>query len=177
MIVDALGGVVQVTLSGGIFVNNKLERMWTEAFVDTLRYCSSSSAVGWGTTLQVGRSWVWFPMVSLEFFIDIILRRHHGPGVDSASNRNEYQEYFPGVKAAGAYGWHPYHLHVPIVLKSGSPNLLEPSGPVQACNGIALPLRFTVPAFNWRYWEIQWKWWGSQYSGLNLNHTPLECYK
>jgi hypothetical protein len=29
-----------------------------------------------------------------------------------------------------------------IVLKYGSLNLLEPSGPVQACNGIALP--FTV---------------------------------
>ena len=26
---------------------------------------------------------------------------HYGPGVDSASNRNEYQEYFLGVKAAG----------------------------------------------------------------------------
>jgi hypothetical protein len=25
-------------------------------------------------------------------------------GVDSASNRNEYWEYFLGVKAAGAYG-------------------------------------------------------------------------
>ena len=44
-----------------------------------------------------------------------------------------------GVKAAGEKGWQPYHLHVPIVLKSGSLNLLEPSGPVQACNGIALP--------------------------------------
>jgi hypothetical protein len=51
-----------------------------------------------------------------------------------------YQEYFLGVKAAGAQGWRPYHLHVPIVLKSGSLNLLEPSGPVKACNGIALPL-------------------------------------
>jgi len=29
-------------------------------------------------------------------------RSHYGPGVDSASNRNEYQEYLPGVKAAGA---------------------------------------------------------------------------
>jgi hypothetical protein len=28
--------------------------------------------------------------------------RHYGPGVDSASNINEYQEYFLGVKAAGA---------------------------------------------------------------------------
>ena len=45
-----------------------------------------------------------------------------------------------GVNAAGAYGWQPYHLHVPIVLKSGTLNLLEPSGSVQACNGIALPL-------------------------------------
>jgi hypothetical protein len=33
---------------------------------------------------------------------------------------------------------------VPIVLKSGSLSLLEHSGPVQACNGIALPLPFTV---------------------------------
>jgi len=35
------------------------------------------------------------------FFIDIkSFRLHYGPGVDSASNRNEYQEYFLGVKAA-----------------------------------------------------------------------------
>ena len=61
---------------------------------------------------------------------------HYGPGIDSASNRNEYQEYFLGVKAAGALGWQPYHLHVSIVLKSGSLKLLEFSGPVQACNGI-----------------------------------------
>jgi len=47
-----------------------------------------------------------------------------------------------GVKAAGANDWLPYHIHVPIVLKSGSFKLLEPSGPVQACNGIALT--FTV---------------------------------
>jgi len=38
-------------------------------------------------------------MVSLEFFINIkSFRSHCGPGVDSASNRNEYQEYFLGVK-------------------------------------------------------------------------------
>jgi len=28
---------------------------------------------------------------------------------------------------------------VPNVFKSGNLNLMEPSGPVQACNGIALP--------------------------------------
>ena len=37
------------------------------------------------------------------FFIDIkSFRSHYGPGIDSASDRNEYQEYFLGVKAAGA---------------------------------------------------------------------------
>jgi len=37
------------------------------------------------------------------FLIDVkSFRSHYGPGVDSASNRNEYQEYFLGVKAAGA---------------------------------------------------------------------------
>ena len=36
-------------------------------------------------------------------FIDIkLFRSHYGPGVDSASNRNEYQEYFLGVNTAGA---------------------------------------------------------------------------
>jgi hypothetical protein len=32
----------------------------------------------------------------------LTIRSHYGPGVDSASNRNEYQVYFLGVKAAGA---------------------------------------------------------------------------
>ena len=52
---------------------------------------------------QIGRSLVRTQLVSLEFFIDIkSFRSHCGPGVDSASNRNEYQEHFLGVKAAGA---------------------------------------------------------------------------
>jgi hypothetical protein len=37
------------------------------------------------------------------------------------------------------------NLHVAIVLKSGSLNLLELSGPVQACNGIALPAPLSLP--------------------------------
>jgi hypothetical protein len=39
------------------------------------------------------------------FFIDMkSFRSRYGPGVDSASDRNEYQEYFLGAKAAGAKG-------------------------------------------------------------------------
>jgi len=58
-------------------------------------------AVGWGTALQAGRSRVRFPMVSLEFSLTKSFRPDYGSGVDSASNRNEYQEYFLKVKAAG----------------------------------------------------------------------------
>jgi hypothetical protein len=81
-------------------------------------------------------------------FLLTSFRSHYGPGVDSASNRNEYQECFLGVKAAGAQGWQPYHLNVLIVLKSGSLNLLEPSGPVKACKGVALPFLLLPPGVN-----------------------------
>ena len=37
-----------------------------------------------------------------NFSLTYSFRPHYGPEVDSASNRNEYQEYFLGVKAAGA---------------------------------------------------------------------------
>jgi len=35
-----------------------------------------------------------------------------------------------GLKAAGAWGWQAYRLHVSTVWKAGSFNFLEPSGPV-----------------------------------------------
>jgi len=58
---------------------------------------------GGTVVLQIGRSLVRSQLVSLEFFIDIkSFRLPYGPGVDSAPNRNEYQEYFLGVNAAGA---------------------------------------------------------------------------
>ena len=39
-----------------------------------------------------------------KFSLTLSFRPHYGPGVDSASKRNEYQEYFLGVKVAGEYG-------------------------------------------------------------------------
>jgi hypothetical protein len=41
----------------------------------------------------------------LVYYYNIIYyynRSHYGPGANSASNRNEYQVYFLGVKASGA---------------------------------------------------------------------------
>jgi hypothetical protein len=75
-----------------------------------------------------------------------------------------------------------------IVLKSGSLNLLEPSGPVKACNGIALPLTFylllIMKFINESIWErvgrvaqsvqrltMGWTIWGSNPSGGEIFRT------
>ena len=99
-------------------------------------------AVGWGTALQAGGSRVRFLIVSLEFYL------HNHPGrstargltVDSASNGNEYQEYFLAGKGGRWLGLTNLHFHVLNVLKYWGLNFLEHSRPDQNCNGIALPL-------------------------------------
>ena len=45
---------------------------------------------------------------------------------------------------------------MPIVLKSGSLNLLEPLGPVQACNGIALP--YLLPSYTVPFILVRFQW-------------------
>jgi len=77
----------------------------------------------------------------LEFFIDIkSFRSHYSPGVDSASNRNEYQEHFLGVKSGRCVRLKNLPPSCTVVMKSGNLNFLEHSGPLQACNGTALSL-------------------------------------
>ena len=78
----------------------------------------------------------------MEFFIDTSFWLHYGPGIDTASNRNEYQEYFLGGKGSRCVGLTTLPPSCRNVLKSGSLKLLEPSGPVHACNGIALHLLY-----------------------------------
>jgi len=51
---------------------------------------------------------------------------------------NEYQEYFLEGKGGQCIGLTTLLPSFVDCLKSGSLNLLEHSGPVQACNGIAL---------------------------------------
>ena len=55
----------------------------------TLVTGARGSAVGWRTSLSAGRSRVRFSLTSS-------CPPHCGPAVDSASNRNKYQEYFLG---------------------------------------------------------------------------------
>jgi hypothetical protein len=57
---------------------------------------------GWGTALKAGRSRIQFLMVSMEFFIETILRPHYDPGV--ASNRNEYHKCCLGGKGGRCVG-------------------------------------------------------------------------
>jgi len=62
------------------------------AVAQWLRRCASNRTVA--GSIHAGFS---------GLFTDIkSFRSYYGSGVDSASNRNEYQEYFLGVKAAGA---------------------------------------------------------------------------
>jgi hypothetical protein len=62
---------------------------WTLVWFKIIR---ESSVVGWGSILQADRSRVEFLMRSLDFSIDLSFQPNYGPDVDSASNRNEYQE-------------------------------------------------------------------------------------
>jgi len=51
----------------------------------------------------------------------------------AASNRNEYQEHFLAVKAAGCVRLTTLPPSCTVVMKSGNLNFLEPSGPLWDC--------------------------------------------
>jgi len=81
----------------------------------------------------------WFDPSLCQFFIDIkSLRSHYGPGVDSAPNRNEHNEYLLGGKGGRCVRLTNLPPSCAVVMKSGNFNFLEPSGPLQAFNGTAL---------------------------------------
>jgi len=66
-------------------------------------------------------------------------------GLDSASNRNDYQEYFLGGKGGRCVGLTTLPPSCADCLESGSLNLLDPSGTLQACKGITLQfLSFSI---------------------------------
>ena len=62
---------------------------------------------------------------------------HYGPGVNSASNRNRYQEYVLGPVLRDDK---LTNVMCRMSGNLGSLNLLDPSRLAQACAGIALPL-------------------------------------
>jgi hypothetical protein len=60
----------------------------------------------------------------------------HGPGADSASNTNEYQVYFLGLKAAGASGWQPHRHPVPLSWNLGTLTSWNPLGHSRPVTGL-----------------------------------------
>ena len=63
------------------------------------------------------------------FFIDIkSSRSHYGPGVDPASNRNEYQDYLLGVKSGRCVRLTTYHHPVPLSRNLGALTSWNPLG-------------------------------------------------
>jgi hypothetical protein len=82
------------------------------------------------------------------FFIDIILPATLWPpgGSTQPLTKISNKNISWAVKATGTLAWLSYHLHTLIFLKFGSPNFLEPSGPIQTCNWFALPLLYLCQA-------------------------------
>jgi len=63
------------------------------------------------------------------FCIDIkCFRSHYGPGIDSASNRNEYQDYFLGGKSGRCVRLSTYHHPVPLSRNLGTLTSWNPLG-------------------------------------------------
>jgi len=65
-------------------------------------------------------------------------RSHYVCGVDSASNRNEYQVYSLGGKGGRRVWLTTLPPFCADVMKTGNLNFLEPSGPLLACHETAL---------------------------------------
>jgi hypothetical protein len=111
--------VEQVTIS--------LRVLWLITVKNLLKFC---------TTLQTGGSRVRFPNGVIGIF-----QWHNSTGRTMAVwSTQPLKEMSTRIisweaKAAGALGWQPYHHPVPLSWNLGIFNFLEPSGPLQACNG------------------------------------------
>ena len=68
-----------------------------------------------------------------SFSLTYSFRPHYGPGVDSASNRNEYQEYFVRDKGGRCVGMTTLSPSCADCLEICEP---QPPGTLRACPGL-----------------------------------------
>ena len=84
------------------------------------------------------------------FFIDIkSFRSHYGPGVDSASNRNEYREYFLGGKSGRCVRLTTYHHPVPLSRNLGALTSWNPLGLSRPVMGLFYLYLLHIPVRSW----------------------------
>jgi len=114
-------------------------------------------------------------------------------GVDTAFNRNEYQEYILGGKSGQCLG--PTTLppfHVPTDMKSWSFTFLEPSGPIQPFPGPKrdfFPFAFNILYCAYSFWrssvkremelcyKFDWYWFPIWDNLIHMSHFGKMRYK
>jgi hypothetical protein len=181
-------GSLNTTLKGHIILLIKPRvryvcRQGTTSRENCMRYCVSStfwkSYVFWKINLNSGaRGGVVVKALRYKpagrgfdsrwcqwnFSVTQSFRSHYDPEIDSASNRNEYQVYFLGVKGGRSVRLTTLPPSCAVIMKSGNLNFLEPSGPLEACNWTALPsilnnnLNKSV-YMKWSFWwpnKVRW---------------------
>jgi hypothetical protein len=98
---------------------------------------------GWGTAIQTGRSRDRFPMVSLDFFIDIILPAALWPWGRLSLLTEMCTRNISWGKVGRCVGLTTLPPSCASYLKIWKP---QPPGTFKACNGIALPLPYVITA-------------------------------
>jgi hypothetical protein len=135
-----------LTLCPPVVLLNITQKYILNRLPSFLRLIASQPKGARGSTmLQAARSRDRIPMKSLDFFNwRKPFQPHYGPGVDSATNRNEYQNSSWEVKGGRCVGLTTLRPSVSrLSRRCESLDLHNPMEPPRPVSGIALPFFFT----------------------------------